>query len=83
MAISYASEGVHVAILDWSQRTGINGAEHLAMHVHELFSAEAFDVLSAQPHSGFLLVRLLVDKWQEPKEFGLLDDGRLSWTGNT
>lgn len=63
----------------WADGKGFAAEEQLAMHLEERFDVLSVQVLSASAHPGFLMLELLADSWDEPREFALMDDGAISW----
>jgi hypothetical protein len=79
--ITYATPQLKELIDDWGRRMGFGAPEQLALHLSDLFRAEAANILEANERDGLLMLRLITDQWSQSREFALLDDGRLAWSG--
>ena len=77
--VAYEDAATKHAMESWADDKEFAAEEQLVMHLEERFDVTRVRVLSAETHPGFLMLRLLADSWDEPREFALMDDGAISW----
>jgi hypothetical protein len=78
-AISYRDPAIKQLVDDWGYDKGLVATDQIALHLEERFHVAAIDVVAAVDQGDFLILQITTDRWQEPREFGLLSDGSLSW----
>jgi hypothetical protein len=78
-AISYRDPTIKQLVDDWGDDKGLVATDQIAMHLEERFHVATVHVVAAVDQGDFLILQLTTDRWQEPREFGLLSDGSLSW----
>jgi hypothetical protein len=64
---------------DWADDKGFDASDQLCLHLEERFDVAGIHVVSAVDKGDFLVLQLTTERWSEPREFGLLSDGSLSW----
>jgi hypothetical protein len=77
--ISYRDPAIRQLVDDWGYDKGLVATDQIALHLQERFRVAAIDVVAAVDQGDFLILQITTDRWQEPREFGLLSDGSLSW----
>jgi hypothetical protein len=77
--ITYGNPTIQQLVEDWANDKGFVVADQLVMHLEERFQVAAVHVVAAITQGDFLILRLTTDRWPEPREFGLLSNGSLTW----
>jgi hypothetical protein len=77
--ITYADVLTKQLVEDWADDKGFNAAEQLCLHLEERFHVNTIEVVAAIDHGDFLILQLTANQWHEPREFGLLSNGSLTW----
>ncbi|MGO8691354.1 MAG: hypothetical protein ACLQLG_17160 [Thermoguttaceae bacterium] len=77
--ITYADALIKQLLDDWGDDKEFDAAEQIALHMEERFSVTAVDVVKAANKGTFLIFWVSTDRWKEPREFSLLDNGSLAW----
>ena len=77
--ITYADVVTKQLVENWAEDRGFSAADQICLHVEERFGARSVRVVTAHDQGDHLVLRLLTDCWEKPKEFALLSDGALSW----
>ena len=78
-SITYGDPMIQQLLEDWANDKGFVAADQIAMHLEERFQVAAIHVAAAVSQGDFLILQLTTDRWQEPREFGLLSNGSLTW----
>jgi hypothetical protein len=79
LSITFGDPTIQQLVEDWANDKGFVATDQLVMHLEERFQVAAVHVVAAISQGGFLILRLTTDRWQEPREFGLLSNGSLTW----
>ncbi len=64
---------------DWADDKGFAASDQICLHLEERFEVTAIHVVAAVDQGDFLVLQLTTERWSEPREFGLLSSGSLTW----
>lgn len=78
-SITFADPTTQQLVQDWADDKEFVAMEQIAMHLEERFRVAAIHVVSATNQGDFLMLRITTDRWHEPREFGMLSNGSLTW----
>lgn len=79
VTLTYEDVVTKQLVEDWADDKGFNASDQLCLHLEERFDVAEIHVVAAVNQGDFLMLRLTTERWAEPREFGLLSDGSLTW----
>ncbi len=77
--ITYGDVLIKQLIENWGDNRGFSAAEKIGLNIEDRFSVTQIHVVEAKDEGAFLMLRMTTDRWSEPREFAILDDGSLAW----
>ncbi len=77
--VTYADVLIKQKIEDWGDNKGFHAADQIGLHMEDRFSVSRIHVVEANDQGTFLTLRMTTDRWSEPREFAILDNGSLAW----
>ncbi len=77
--ISYLDVPTKQVIDNWGDKNGFDAAERIKQRMEDRFSVSWVHIVEARDEGAFLALRMTTDRWSEPREYALLDNGSLAW----
>ncbi len=77
--IAYADVLTKRMIEHWGDKKGFDAAERIKLHMEDRFSVSRVHIVEARDEGAFLALCMTTDRWSEPREYALLDNGSLAW----
>jgi hypothetical protein len=77
--LTYENVVTKQLVEDWADDKGFVASNLICLHLEERFGVTTIHVVAAVDQVDFLLLQLTTERWPEPREFGLLSSGSLTW----